>query len=219
VIYFCAQKNRRTLVLARPPLNGIDYLEIADATDQGVLLVTFLRPAAPLALTPQNIVIQGGESVTNIVVLAASVDPQAPNTLRVTVDRAGDFSTYTLALIANATTDEPPPGVDPGLKRAALKTLLRDARFNVMDGLDVYIDDYSKPDPIPAEWLGQLKQLERLGHYIEPEEKPENDEKKVETAQEALPREPQEAMQEAPVSFPQKAPSPDTAGEDAPAPE
>jgi len=111
------------------------------------------------------------------------------------------------------------PGVDPGLKRAALKTLLRDARFNVMDGLDVYIDDYSKPDPIPAEWLGQLKQLERLGHYIEPEEKPENDEKKVETAQEALPREPQEAMQEAPVSFPQKAPSPDTAGEDAPAPE
>ena len=46
MIYFCAQKNRRTLVLARPPLNGIDYLEIADATDQSVLLVTFLRPGA-----------------------------------------------------------------------------------------------------------------------------------------------------------------------------
>ena len=51
--------------------------------------------------------------------LAAGVDPQAPNTLRVTVDRAGDFSTYTLALIANATTDEPPPGVDPALAQVA----------------------------------------------------------------------------------------------------
>jgi len=111
------------------------------------------------------------------------------------------------------------PGVDPGVKREALKTLLRDPRFNVMDGLDVYIDDYSKPDPLPAEWLGQLKQLERLGHYIEPEEKPESDEKKAETTQEKPPAEPQETMQEEPVSFPQKAPSPDTAGEDAPAPE
>ncbi len=115
MIYFCAQRNRRTLVLARPPLNGIDYLEIADATDQSVLLLTFLRPAAPLGLTPSNIVIQGGESITGIHVTAVQVDPQAANTLRVTVDRAGDFSSYTLALIANATTDEPPPGVDPAL--------------------------------------------------------------------------------------------------------
>ena len=40
------------------------------------------------------------------------------------------------------------PGVDADLKRGALKKLFSDARFNVMDGLDVYIDDYSKPDPI-----------------------------------------------------------------------
>ena len=38
--------------------------------------------------------------------------------------------------------------VDEGLKRRALKTLFQDPRFNVMDGLDVYIDDYSKADPI-----------------------------------------------------------------------
>jgi hypothetical protein len=57
--------------------------------------------------------------------------------------------------------------VDPGLRRQALKVLLRDPRFNVMDGLDVYIDDYSKPDPLPPEWLGQLKQLKHMGHYVE----------------------------------------------------
>ena len=53
--------------------------------------------------------------------------------------------------------------VDPVLRRQALKTLFRDPRFNVMDGLDVYIDDYSKPDPIPPEWLGKLRQMAHLG--------------------------------------------------------
>lgn len=58
--------------------------------------------------------------------------------------------------------------VDPGLRRQALRTLFRDPRFNVMDGLDVYIDDYSKPDPIPPEWLDQLRQVARLGDYHPP---------------------------------------------------
>jgi hypothetical protein len=47
--------------------------------------------------------------------------------------------------------------VEESVKRAALKKLLRDPRFNVMDGLDVYIDDYSKDDPIPPEMLKNLE--------------------------------------------------------------
>ena len=39
-------------------------------------------------------------------------------------------------------------GVDETVKREALRKLVRDPRFNVMDGLDVYIDDYSKPSPL-----------------------------------------------------------------------
>jgi Protein of unknown function (DUF3306) len=50
------------------------------------------------------------------------------------------------------------PGVDETIKRSALKKLLRDPRFNVMDGLDTYIDDYTKADPIPADMLKQLVQ-------------------------------------------------------------
>jgi hypothetical protein len=60
--------------------------------------------------------------------------------------------------------------VDPETRRAALKTLFKDPRFNVMDGLDVYIDDYSKPDPIPPEWLGQLAQMAGLGDVAGREE-------------------------------------------------
>ncbi len=47
--------------------------------------------------------------------------------------------------------------VDAQLRRAALKTLFRDPRFNIMDGLDVYIDDYTKEDPIPPGMLAQLQ--------------------------------------------------------------
>src|SRR5207248_11102920 len=54
------------------------------------------------------------------------------------------------------------PEVDEALKRKALKKLLHDPRFNVMDGLDVYIDDYSKPDPIEPEVVRQLMQARYL---------------------------------------------------------
>jgi Protein of unknown function (DUF3306) len=54
------------------------------------------------------------------------------------------------------------PDVDEALKRVALKKLLHDPRFNVMDGLDVYIDDYSKPDPIDPDVVKQLVQARYL---------------------------------------------------------
>jgi len=53
--------------------------------------------------------------------------------------------------------------VDPQTKKAALKTLFSDERFNVMDGLDVYIDDYTKPSPVPPEWYERMAQMAGLG--------------------------------------------------------
>jgi hypothetical protein len=50
------------------------------------------------------------------------------------------------------------PQVDESIKRAALKQLFRDPRFNIMDGLDTYIDDYTQPDPIPSAMLEDLMQ-------------------------------------------------------------
>jgi hypothetical protein len=48
------------------------------------------------------------------------------------------------------------PKVEETLRRQALKKLFGDPRFNVMDGLDVYIDDYSQPDPIPPELVKEM---------------------------------------------------------------
>jgi hypothetical protein len=50
------------------------------------------------------------------------------------------------------------PGVDDAMKRGALKKLFSDPRFNVMDGLDVYIADYSIPDPIDPAVVRTLTQ-------------------------------------------------------------
>jgi hypothetical protein len=55
------------------------------------------------------------------------------------------------------------PGVDSEVKNAALKKLFGDPRFNVMDGLDTYIDDYSKPDPLPLASLRKMTQAAFLG--------------------------------------------------------
>ena len=56
-------------------------------------------------------------------------------------------------------------GVTPEVKNAALKKLFTDPHFNVMDGLDTYIDDYNKPDPLPAGMLRQMVQSKLLGLF------------------------------------------------------
>jgi Protein of unknown function (DUF3306) len=59
--------------------------------------------------------------------------------------------------------------VDPTVKNAALKKLFTDPQFNVMDGLDTYIDDYGKPDPLPAGMLRQMVQSKLLGLFDDEE--------------------------------------------------
>ncbi|HEX7559544.1 MAG TPA: DUF3306 domain-containing protein, partial [Usitatibacter sp.] len=93
------------------------------------------------------------------------------------------------------------PGVDPSLKRQAFKKLMEDPRFNVMDGLDVYIDDYSKADPIPEGWLEKMTQMRYLGIFKEDEEGAEVAESAEGTAK-AEAESPPEAMQELPAAFP-----------------
>ncbi len=52
--------------------------------------------------------------------------------------------------------------VEPEVKNAAMKKLFADPHFNVMDRMDVYIDDYSQPDPMPASMLRQLASAQFL---------------------------------------------------------
>ena len=56
-------------------------------------------------------------------------------------------------------------GVTPEVRNAALKKLFTDPHFNVMDGLDTYIDDYSLADPLPEGMLRQMVQSKMLGLF------------------------------------------------------
>jgi hypothetical protein len=54
------------------------------------------------------------------------------------------------------------PDVPVASRNAAMKKLFTDPHFNVMDGLDTYIDDYTKADPIPEAMLRGLAQSRML---------------------------------------------------------
>lgn len=60
-------------------------------------------------------------------------------------------------------------GVTPEVKNAAMKQLFTDPHYNVMDGLDTYIDDYSKPDPIPESMLRNMVSAQFLKLFEEEE--------------------------------------------------
>jgi hypothetical protein len=114
MIYFCSQKNRRALVLQSANLNGIDYLELVGMSVCGKqLAVTLLKDARSIALTPANIVITGGTAVT-----ISSITPatdEYPFVFIVNLEQTGDFSSYTLSLVAAPGITDPPAGFDPQL--------------------------------------------------------------------------------------------------------
>ena len=116
----CKNEGRRKKVEELKTLNGIDYLEVA-TFDQKTLKVFFIHnlpgqidpvPAAALALTKENVVIEGGVRVRGIRVDPISV---SKNVLTVNVSERGDFSTYTLRIVTSPTNLDPPPGFDPQL--------------------------------------------------------------------------------------------------------
>ena len=69
-------------------------------------------------------------------------------------------------------------GVSPEVRNAAVKKLFADPHFNVMDGLDIYIDDYSKPSPLSAADMAKMVSAQFLKLVDDPEEK---DKKKLAT--------------------------------------
>lgn len=76
------------------------------------------------------------------------------------------------------------PTIDEVLKRQALKKLFSDPRFNVMDGLDIYIDDYTKADPIAPELVREL--IQGRGIFGPREARAEAEESPADTVPEAV---------------------------------
>jgi hypothetical protein len=117
--YVCQSPGRAQALLdaaaATPPrlLNGIRYLEVGPT--QRRLDVHFVHPLTlvpAMPLKPSNVEIRGGVRVANPAVTGVSANGHV---LSVDVAAAGDFSPYTLRLVANAGVDAPPDGIDPAL--------------------------------------------------------------------------------------------------------
>ena len=61
-------------------------------------------------------------------------------------------------------------GVSPEVRNAAMKKLLADPHYNIMDGLDIYIGDYNTPDPLPEGMLAKMVGAQFLGLVKAPED-------------------------------------------------
>ena len=129
---YCGTDERRQKVLASDKLvgglalNGIDYVEVLDqdapapALRQRLIDVVFLKSAGvtdaggnPL-LRQDNFIIEGGVRIVGVEIVGVAAGADA-RTLRLSLDRAGDFSRYVLRLRGGAGIDDPPPNFDPVL--------------------------------------------------------------------------------------------------------
>ena len=116
---------------------------------------------APIAKVPEPILEEANQEANQATSAPDLVQQPPPPTIedveKIDV-KAPDFSAFMR------------PDVDPLVQQAALKKMFSDPHFNVMDGLDIYIDDYTKSDPIPLDMLKRMQQSELLGLFKSAEE-------------------------------------------------
>ncbi|MFZ2313305.1 MAG: hypothetical protein WAV82_11860, partial [Methylobacter sp.] len=105
----CNSGLRREKVRQHNTLNGLDYLEVGrtdqlqpDLENQRHLRVYFLG-RAPVELDKTNILIEGGRRIRDIQVVSIEIHQSGnagfDDSMEIVVDKAGDFSTYTLRVV------------------------------------------------------------------------------------------------------------------------
>lgn len=122
------------------------------AVAQGVVLP---EPVAPPRLEPQTKVLAEDKP---------SSSPDAP------VEMPAQLPALTMDDVAALTTESDfkpfvARDVAPEVRNAAMKTLFSDPHYNVMDRMDIYIDDYSQPDPLPQSMLRQMVSAQFLNLF------------------------------------------------------
>ena len=110
-----------------------------------------VKVAAPVAATPAG---QSSESETS---KPEPIGPTLADVQQLTPD--SDFTEFMAR------------GVAPDVKNAAMKKLFADPHFNVMDRMDIYIDDYTQPDPLPVAMLRQMTSAKTLNLFDDESEK------------------------------------------------
>jgi len=131
---------REAQPVAETPTPAVAAAQAGVAQPPANVLIPLVPPPVPTPAPPQE-------------------DTQSPAAAPLTLDdvalltRDSDFSRFVA------------PKVDAGVRNAALHKLFSDPHFNIMDGLDTYIDDYNTPDPLPPGMLRRMMQSEALGLF------------------------------------------------------
>lgn len=136
--FHCCDPRRLAVIKTSGSANAIEFLEVLDvesppgAPRQQTLFVRLLRTG--FALAPDNLRIAGGERIRKIGIVwcaaAGTLPPEAEpglvdsvddlaRTLVVRTDGSGDHAGYTLAIVADSGSDQPPAGFDPRLSTIA----------------------------------------------------------------------------------------------------
>ncbi|OOG41097.1 DUF3306 domain-containing protein [Polaromonas sp. A23] len=144
--------RRKTDVLQGKPLDESAPAPVPDAATQ-------IAPGGAVAPTPETAATAPAEASVPLEEKLLTLDDVK------LLDKNSDFKPFMAG------------DVGPEVRNAAMKKLFADPHFNVMDGLDIYIDDYSKSDPIPESMLRQMASAKFLNLFDDKEE----DEKAAQT--------------------------------------
>lgn len=132
MIFHCCEERRLEVLRRSGSKNAIEFLEVLDhaapagVAPQRTLFVRLLRPIS--TLTADNLRIRGGERIPAVVIhwvapanaLPSTAEPgliegidELPRTLVIRTASSGDFSRYTLAIVASSANGTAPPDFDP----------------------------------------------------------------------------------------------------------
>lgn len=140
----CSTQRRRELVQRQLSFNGLDYLEVSH--DQRVLTVYFIDKS-PVSVTVEQVKIHGGQTVRNIQVTKVKVvrseHLEYDDYMEVTVDKPGDFSTYTLSVTTDEDSENPR---SPGQLDPYYSSLEFSFKVDCPSDLDCRVDD-DCPEP------------------------------------------------------------------------
>lgn len=192
------EEERRTSPAPVPVTAPADGSPAGDASGDPAANSPPVPPVPPVSAPVARVRQDSGERSEPAGVESASSDeatagPQAPVELQAveTLTPESDFKPFMRS------------EVEPQTRNAALKRLFADPHFDRIDEMDIYIEDYGKPDPIPPAMLRMLEQSRSLRLFSdesEPATGDESDGTGVPSSAPQVPRDPEAVVEPAPAA-------------------
>lgn len=136
---FFSRWSRRKLEVRTQEKEGLPVAQVAEPS---LAQLPAQQPAGNLANSPSALAVPVDSAAPELP-LPTELDLKA-------VEQGGDIKAFLV------------DKVSPELKNKAFKALFSRPEFNVMDGLDIYIDDYNKFTPLSQDDIGKMSLSKQL---------------------------------------------------------